>query len=271
MPAINDADPRPLAEQVTGHLRAQIQSGALEPGQRLPTTGALRDEWGVSDVTIRRAVAALRHEGLIYSRQGKGVYVRVLPTRVRHSYQSDRDEKQRALADLETRRRSGTAESDMGVSINDLDFQPKFTQHDEAPAWLVEEFGLGADSRVLEREYITRDPKTGLRTSWSRSWLPVNLIEGNPELLEARHEPWPGGTPHALWTVGIELDQHIHAVTAHAATADEQQSWGLPDGVPMLHSTNRSYNTDERLVMISEVVHPADRTELVFQTQLERW
>ena len=46
------------------------------------------------------------------------------------------------------------------------------------------------------------DPETNNRLSFSVSYIPRFLIESNPELLEERNEPWPGGHQHQLYTVG---------------------------------------------------------------------
>ena len=57
------------------HLVADIRSGRLEPGARLPTEQALTEALGVSRAVVREAVAALRADGLIVTRRGSGAYV----------------------------------------------------------------------------------------------------------------------------------------------------------------------------------------------------
>src|SRR5262245_6640116 len=64
-----------LAEQVMAHLVADIRSGRLGPGARLPTEQALTEVLGVSRAVVREAVAALRADGLIVTRRGSGAYV----------------------------------------------------------------------------------------------------------------------------------------------------------------------------------------------------
>ena len=62
-------------ESLVDHIRGQIASGELKPGDRLPSTAALKKEHGVSDSVIRYAMHALRTEGLVESLHGVGVFV----------------------------------------------------------------------------------------------------------------------------------------------------------------------------------------------------
>jgi len=56
-------------------LVAQIESGNLTPGQRLPTEQAIVNATGVSRTVVREALASLRARGLITTRQGLGAFV----------------------------------------------------------------------------------------------------------------------------------------------------------------------------------------------------
>ncbi|MCX5514390.1 FadR family transcriptional regulator [Kaistia algarum] len=60
-------------------LIAQIESGALKPGQRLPTEQAIVQATGVSRTIVREALATLRAKGLIATRQGLGAFVSINP------------------------------------------------------------------------------------------------------------------------------------------------------------------------------------------------
>ncbi|MER7164463.1 GntR family transcriptional regulator [Micromonospora sp. NPDC000207] len=63
-------------QQVADVLRAQITSGELRPGQRLPSEAALAQTYGVARLTAREALRMLRGEGLAVSVRGYGVVVR---------------------------------------------------------------------------------------------------------------------------------------------------------------------------------------------------
>lgn len=64
-----------LADQVISELRAQITSGEWPVGTRIPTEPELVEQLGVARNTVREAVRALAHNGLLDIRQGSGTYV----------------------------------------------------------------------------------------------------------------------------------------------------------------------------------------------------
>lgn len=67
--------PRGLAHELVQRLSAEITSGKLAPGSRLPTEQEMIVSTGVSRTVVREAVAALRAEGLVVTRQGVGTIV----------------------------------------------------------------------------------------------------------------------------------------------------------------------------------------------------
>jgi DNA-binding GntR family transcriptional regulator len=66
---------KPKWERLADHLRAQIESGELAPGAKLPSTSQLCQEHDVSAIVVRQAIFKLRTEGLIEGVQGVGVFV----------------------------------------------------------------------------------------------------------------------------------------------------------------------------------------------------
>ena len=72
---------RKLSRRLFEQLADEIKSGRLAPGARLPTEHALTRAARVSRTVVREAVAALRAEGLVITRQGVGAFVSAEPTR----------------------------------------------------------------------------------------------------------------------------------------------------------------------------------------------
>jgi GntR family transcriptional regulator len=64
-----------LTARVRSELEARIARGELPQGEQLPTERELSDEFGVSRVTVRRAIASLTADGLVYAIQGRGTFV----------------------------------------------------------------------------------------------------------------------------------------------------------------------------------------------------
>ena len=67
--------PRNLTREVIDRLSAEIVGGKLGPGARLPTEQEMIAALGVSRTVVREAVAALRADGLVMTRQGVGAFV----------------------------------------------------------------------------------------------------------------------------------------------------------------------------------------------------
>jgi GntR family transcriptional regulator len=66
---------QPLYQRVAGDIRTKIEMGLLKPGDRLPSTRQLIEQYEVSETVIRFAMVQLKAEGLVVGQPGKGVYV----------------------------------------------------------------------------------------------------------------------------------------------------------------------------------------------------
>jgi len=66
----------PVYRQLADALRAQIESGDLEPGRRIPSETELEAASGLARGTIRKSIETLRDEGLVLTVKGKGTFVR---------------------------------------------------------------------------------------------------------------------------------------------------------------------------------------------------
>src|SRR5437763_14245546 len=71
--------PRSLSGELVARLAEDITSGKIAPGSQLPTEQELIAATGVSRTVVREAVAALRAEGLVITRQGVGAFVSAMP------------------------------------------------------------------------------------------------------------------------------------------------------------------------------------------------
>src|SRR6266436_5653320 len=67
--------PRNLTREIAERIAGEITGAKLAPGARLPTEQEMVAAMGVSRTVVREAVAALRAEGLVVTRQGAGAFV----------------------------------------------------------------------------------------------------------------------------------------------------------------------------------------------------
>jgi GntR family transcriptional regulator len=73
--SVNPAAGLPIYQQIAEQIRAAIARGRLRPDQRLPSVRDLSQQLVVNPNTIARAYTELEREGVLYSRQGMGVFV----------------------------------------------------------------------------------------------------------------------------------------------------------------------------------------------------
>lgn len=69
---LGSGQPSGRAEQVAQRLGGAIRLGLVLDGERLPPEVQLSEQLGIATVTLREALAALRKEGLIVTRRGRG-------------------------------------------------------------------------------------------------------------------------------------------------------------------------------------------------------
>ncbi|HUB03476.1 MAG TPA: GntR family transcriptional regulator [Solirubrobacteraceae bacterium] len=78
---IDPAEPTPLYLQVAAEIRRAIAEGEAGPGERLPLARDMAKVLGVNTNTVLRALRALRDEGLLEFRRGRGITVAGTPQR----------------------------------------------------------------------------------------------------------------------------------------------------------------------------------------------
>jgi DNA-binding GntR family transcriptional regulator len=62
-------------QQVAEDIEAEIASGALAPGAKMPTELEMASQYGVSRVTVRRAVKDLAERDLLVVVHGRGTFI----------------------------------------------------------------------------------------------------------------------------------------------------------------------------------------------------
>jgi GntR family transcriptional regulator len=243
-----ERDWRPRYIQLAEELREQILSGELPAGAPMPSETELAAASGMSRTSVRNAIRLLREWGLVRAEW----------------------EKDRVHASEEERRSNGGTEHDTGLTVDDLKFHARYSivpANDD----LAKRLGVPVGTQLLQRVYWTSARSEDAPLSMSRSYLVYDMVAANPALLDEANEPWPGGTQHQLYTIGIEVDRITDEITARPPMPDEAEVLRIESGVSVLALRKTSVDTTGRVVEVAETVYPGDRTELVYTIQLKRW
>ena len=65
----------PLYQQIFEEIKGAIETGDYAPKERIPSEPELSERYGVSRITVRRAVEELCAEGYLVKQQGRGTFV----------------------------------------------------------------------------------------------------------------------------------------------------------------------------------------------------
>jgi GntR family transcriptional regulator len=69
----------PIYTQIVNQIQAQVVTGALTPGDQLPTVRALAEDLRVNFNTVARAYRLLDEARIISTQQGRGTYITEIP------------------------------------------------------------------------------------------------------------------------------------------------------------------------------------------------
>ena len=188
---VNNGAGVPLHRQLFLVLHDEIARGALASGAALPTEQALCDQFGVSRITVRRALADLAEQGYIERRQGVGSFVR-------------------------QRGRSGAAPT-VGSYMDGLrqaQFQTSIdvVEHDlRIPPSLIGD-ALGVTAEMLHILRVRRERRTHEPLMVTEAWLPTDLADMLTTSALRRKPLY-----ELLSTAGVVIDRMQHEVTAEIA------------------------------------------------------
>ena len=221
-------------QEIADELRNLAADGAA--GSLLPSESELSARYGVSRVTVRRALELLRDEGLIAARQGFGWFVAGEPVRQRLEH----------LGTIEDQLESEGRRAERKVL--EFAFVPP-------PEHVRQLLGLHSSDQVLrvQRLNLADGEPFAIVTVWCPAELGQGLsrtdVERRPfyELLDL---PLLGATQ----TIG-----------ADAAGAAEADLLHVPIGAPLLRCRRVTSDVSGRPVLVSEHLYPAHRTEFVVE------
>ena len=209
---------------ISDDLRRQITGGDLASGAVLPSEAELAGSYGVSRVTVRKALEVLRDEGVVASRQGFGWFV--AGDRVRQS-----------LGTLST-------------------IEDQLTQQGRVSERRVLSFGFvvapdGTEVLQVVRVNLADGQPFAIVTVWCPSTLGASLSRDDVQ----------SNTFYEL--LPVDFDRAVQTIGAAVADARDADLLGVPVGSPLLVVERVSHDTGGEPVLVSEHRFPAHLTEFV--------
>ncbi|MCH5676006.1 GntR family transcriptional regulator [Streptomyces gilvus] len=245
--------PGALYQQVAAAIREAILSGEFAPDSLLPSEAQLMARYGVSRPTVRNAISALRAEGLIDVRHGKGSFVR-----------------SSGQPHLTIERRvSRTAEGKFVMPNGDIwqEAEEPTTYRTHTTKDTGRLLRLDEEEALFGCDRLLIDPSSGTR-AMHRTLIPFEVAEAVPLLGEEPCKP-AAAIYWVLTQAGHQL-AWTETVRARMPLPDERTALKLPDATPVLHVTRTAHGTDDRPLFLEELRFGADRAELVYRITADK-
>jgi GntR family transcriptional regulator len=221
-------------QEIAQVLRQRI--AAVGTGHVLPSESDLSAEFGVSRVTVRRALETLRDEHLVESRQGFGWFSATTPLQQRLT-QLDTIERQLEERGMNPQRQ-----------IIEFAFVP-------APPHVAAQ--LHCDN-VLRVKRINR--ADGEPFALVTVWCPADLGQ-NMSRRDVERQPF-------YELLGIPLRGATQTIGAASASPADAALLTVPVGSPVLRCERLTTSTAGQPILLSEHIFPAHRTEFVVDLPL---
>jgi GntR family transcriptional regulator len=233
----------PLHRQLFLVLRDEIARGAIAAGDPLPTEQTLCDQFGVSRITVRRALADLVDQGYIERRHGVGSFVR-------HPTESVRRGPGGSYMD-------GLRQTEFETEADVLEFGVR-----PAPAVVGAKAELGGEALHITR--LRRERRTGEPLMVTEAWLPAGLAD----LIT---EDKLRGAPlyQLLADAGVTIDRVQHEITAEIAGPRYAQLLDTAIGSALLRAERVAYSSGAPHHVLSVVLSANRSRILIGQSAVE--
>ncbi len=230
----------PLHRQLFLVLHDEIDRGVMAPGEALPTEQTLGDQFGVSRITVRRALADLAEQGYIERRQGVGSFVR------RHG-----------PADV-----SSTGRSYMqGLRQTQFETEVEVVELGVRPPPRVIADALETSGELLQVLRVRRQRRTGEPLIVSDAWLPTDLADALAESALRRAPLY-----QLLSEAGVVVDRVRHEITAEIAGPRNARLLDTAIGAALLRVNRLAYVADAPHHHLSALLSPGRSRVLLSQT-----
>jgi GntR family transcriptional regulator len=238
-------------QEIADRLRDQIDSGAFQPGERLPSEPDLVRQFDASRNTVRLALALLTNQGLVVTRQGLGTFVTepARPFRALLSKVSVQPATQSA----------STVLPHVGGTAGEPETSRQVVEKAPASPSVAEKLEIAPGDLIVVRR---RQGSIGA-VPWMMmaSYFPLDVAEGTPleQAGEIAH-----GSIRLLAEMGYPQVGFVDEIGARMPSAREFAFFGLSTGTPVL-VVNRTAYTQDRPIRLTRYIYRGDRVRLTHE------
>jgi GntR family transcriptional regulator len=235
----------PLHRQLFLVLHDEIARGAIAAGEPLPTEQDLCDQFGVSRITVRRALADLASQGYITRRQGVGSFVRENnPTQREQAASRSYDDEMHQIQ----------FESEVDV------FEFRLCA---APLAVVDKVGLLGEALYVLA--VRRERRTGEPLLVTEAWLPGRLAES---ITAEKMADTPMFT--LLAAAGVTFSRFQHEFTAEIAGPRNARLLDIAIGAPVLRINRTSFTEGDRPHHYLSILLSPNRSRVLLSHSIEQ-
>lgn len=241
-------------EDIAADLREQIRSGALVPGQKIPSLAHLAAQFGVNRHTAAQGVNLLVEEGLLQKVRGRNSHTKV---RERRSVVIELNRYREALTVDDGRGPWETACHRQGLNgrMVLVDFQPAVPAEDE----VARLFGIPPGTLLAyRRRHAMIDSEVH---HLQQVWFPRDLVAGTALAENVKVE---GGAMRLLAALGHGPHELTEEVTARRPTLEEVKELSIGINVPILSVWSITYDRNGRAIQVLAVTGPGDQMRIVY-------
>lgn len=234
-------------------IRHKIETGDYLPGAKLPPMPALCDHYMCSLAVIRKAIELLQQQGLVFTVQGKGTFVRQIPTARRHGIERYARSKWGGgkailVAEAEAQGRSVRQEL-------------RGLEEVSAPLAVAERLNQPEGSLVWARRRTTF--VDGRPNQLADSFYPQHVAEAVPALKQ--EDTGPGGGFARIEEAGIQLSEIAEEWRARMPLSPEAVALQLLPGTPVIDLIRTTFDAQQQPVEVMIAVLAADMTSFTYR------
>jgi GntR family transcriptional regulator len=248
-----------MYRQIAEDLRAQIESGSLQPGQQLRTELELRERYGASRNTVRDAIKWLTTLGLVETKPGQGTFVvRKMDPHITTLTASPKVPTLYGEVD-----ESAAGESTgKGEERHFFSTDPQ-VEIQKAPGDIAEQLRVNEGSQVVSRHqkrYIDRTP-----WSMQTSFYPMEFVLSGANRLIQADDIAIGTVKYLEETLGLKQVGYRDWITVRAPEATEAAFFNVPqDGrVAVFEIFRTAFDRTGTPMRLTVTVFPADRNQFI--------